>query len=63
MANALKLTPKNVTQWQLDCLVAIRNAANPVICNAAVSGKTVTITSKDYKTLALAEKVFSEGVE
>jgi hypothetical protein len=63
MANILKLTPKTVTQRQLDGLVAIRNAVNPVITDSRPDGKDVSVDGKAWKTLALVGKVFEQGMD
>jgi hypothetical protein len=62
VANSHKLTPKNITQKQIDALVRIVHSLNPMICNHGLNPKVgvALVSGKEFKSMMRAEKAFSK---
>ena len=63
MANSYKLTPKNITQKQIDALIRIVHASQLVITDCVIHSsnpRLMAVLAKDHKKLCKAEKAFSK---
>jgi hypothetical protein len=61
MANSFNLTPGNISQAQIDALIDIIHALNPMVVNSIVAKPNgILVGDKEFIAVCRAEKVFDK---